>query len=57
MELAEAMKQRDALADAVRKHLPFIPNMEPTGAARHAESNVTAWKLRKALATLEGRAE
>jgi hypothetical protein len=51
----QAMRQRDALADAVRKHLPFIPDMEPIGAAKHAESNVTAWELRKALATLEGR--
>ena len=52
-QLAEARQQRDRLAEAIKRMLPHIPDMEPTGAAKYAESNLAAWGLRQALATLE----
>jgi hypothetical protein len=52
-ELAEANKQLDRLIKAVDRYLPFVPNMKPVGAAKHAESNVRAWELRQTLAAVK----
>lgn len=51
--IKELRGQRDRLAEAIERMLPHIPDMEPTGAAKYAESNLAAWGLRQALATLE----
>ena len=47
--LNEVRKQRDALIVAANRLLPFIPDMEPIGAAKHAESNLAAWDFRQLL--------
>ena len=53
-ELAEAIAQRDELLDAIKRYLPFVPDMEPIGAAKHAEANLAAWNIRQVIAKLKG---
>ena len=55
-ELAEAIAQRDELLKAIERYLPFVPDMEPIGAAKHAEANLAAWNLRQVIAKLQGGA-
>jgi hypothetical protein len=54
-ELAEAIAQRDELLEAIERYLPFVPDMEPIGAAKHAEANLAAWNLRQTIAKLKGK--
>jgi hypothetical protein len=53
-ELAETIAQRDELLEAIERYLPFVPDMEPIGAAKHAEANLAAWNLRQVIPKLKG---
>jgi len=51
-QLHKVTEQRDRLADAITQYLPYVPDMQPIGAARHSDANVKAWALREAIQSL-----
>jgi chromosome segregation ATPase len=52
VEIPKLTEQRDKLTEAVTQYLPYVPNMQPVGAARRSDANVKAWALREALQSL-----
>jgi hypothetical protein len=52
----DIIDDRDLLLGYIERLLPYLPNMEPIGAARHAEHNVAAWELRQYLESRKGGA-
>jgi hypothetical protein len=52
----DIIDDRDLLLGYIERLLPHLPNMEPIGAARHAEHNVAAWELRQYLESRKGGA-
>jgi len=51
-QLHKVTEQRDRLAEVIAQYLPYVPDMQPIGAARHIDANVKAWALRQALQSL-----
>lgn len=51
LQHVKTKQERDALLAAANRILPFLPDMEPVGAAKYAESNLAAWEFRQLLKT------
>lgn len=58
--LREAREQLDRLVGAVERVIPYLPEVEPIGAAAHSEHNRASWDLRqmmKSFKRMEVRSE